>query len=61
MFLGGWVGGWVGGRVEVKAVLRISYSNQQTTLKQNTRMNETNRQRKILRRKERMKKDIQVW
>jgi hypothetical protein len=36
MFLGGWmdgwvdgwVGGWVGGWVEVKAVLRIAYSNQ---------------------------------
>jgi hypothetical protein len=32
MFLGGWVGGWVGGWMygwmEVKAILRIAYSNQ---------------------------------
>ena len=27
----GWVGGWVGGWVEVKAVLRIAYSNQKRT------------------------------
>jgi hypothetical protein len=24
----GWVGGWMGGWMEVKAVLRIAYSNQ---------------------------------
>jgi hypothetical protein len=24
----GWMGGWVGGWMEVKAVLRITYSNQ---------------------------------
>jgi hypothetical protein len=28
MFLGGWVGGWMDGWMEVKAVLRIVYSNQ---------------------------------
>jgi hypothetical protein len=28
----GWVGGWVGGWVEVKAVLRIAYSNQKPNL-----------------------------
>jgi hypothetical protein len=28
MFLDGWVDGWMGGWVEVKAVLRIAYSNQ---------------------------------
>ena len=28
-WMDGWVGGWVGGWVEVKAVLRIAYSNQQ--------------------------------
>ena len=27
-WVGGWVGGWMGGWVEVKAVLRIAYSNQ---------------------------------
>jgi hypothetical protein len=27
-WMGGWVGGWVGGWMEVKAVLRIAYSNQ---------------------------------
>jgi hypothetical protein len=27
MFLGGWMDGWVGGWVEVKAVLKIAYSN----------------------------------
>jgi hypothetical protein len=26
--MGGWVGGWMGGWLEVKAVLRIAYSNQ---------------------------------
>jgi hypothetical protein len=26
--VGGWMGGWVDGWVEVKAVLRIAYSNQ---------------------------------
>jgi hypothetical protein len=25
--MGGWVGGWVDGLMEVKAVLRIAYSN----------------------------------
>jgi hypothetical protein len=28
MFLDGWMDGWMGGWVEVKAVLRIAYSNQ---------------------------------
>jgi hypothetical protein len=28
----GWMGGWVGGWMEVKAVLRIAYSNQQITM-----------------------------
>jgi hypothetical protein len=28
----GWVGGWVDGWVEVKAVLRIAYSNQKNVL-----------------------------
>jgi hypothetical protein len=36
MFLGGWVdgwvGGWMGGWVVVKAVLRIAYSNQKSTV-----------------------------
>jgi hypothetical protein len=27
-WMDGWMGGWVGGWVEVKAVLRIAYSNQ---------------------------------
>ena len=27
--LGGWIGGWVDGLVDVKAGLRIAYSNQQ--------------------------------
>jgi hypothetical protein len=27
-WMDGWVGGWVDGWVEVKAVLRIAYSNQ---------------------------------
>jgi hypothetical protein len=26
--VGGWIGGWMGGWMEVKAVLRIAYSNQ---------------------------------
>ena len=29
----GWMGGWEGGRVDVKAVLRIAYSNQKLILK----------------------------
>jgi hypothetical protein len=32
MFLDGWMGGWMGGWVGVKAVLRIAYSNQQSTM-----------------------------
>ena len=28
----GWMGGWMGGWVEVKAVLRIAYSNQKKRL-----------------------------
>jgi hypothetical protein len=28
MFLDGWVDGWMDGWMEVKAVLRIAYSNQ---------------------------------
>jgi hypothetical protein len=28
MFLGEWMGGWVDGWMDVKAVLRIAYSNQ---------------------------------
>jgi hypothetical protein len=28
--MGGWVDGWMGGWMEVKAVLRIAYSNQQS-------------------------------
>jgi hypothetical protein len=28
--MGGWVGGWVGGWMEVKAVLRIAYSNKKS-------------------------------
>jgi hypothetical protein len=28
--MGGWVDGWMGGWMEVKAVLRIAYSNQKT-------------------------------
>jgi hypothetical protein len=31
MFLGGWMDGWMDGWVEVKAVLRIAYSNQKKT------------------------------
>jgi hypothetical protein len=27
-WMDGWVGGWVGGWIEVKAVLRIAYSNE---------------------------------
>jgi hypothetical protein len=28
-WMGGWMDGWAGGWMEVKAVLRIAYSNQQ--------------------------------
>ena len=28
-WVGGWMDGWVGGWMDVKAVLRIAYSNQQ--------------------------------
>jgi hypothetical protein len=28
--MGGWVGGWGGGWMEVKAVLRIAYSNKKS-------------------------------
>jgi hypothetical protein len=31
-WMGGWMGGWVGGWMEVKAVLRIAYSNQKVVL-----------------------------
>ena len=30
--MGGWMGGWVGGWMDVKAVLRIAYSNQKSLL-----------------------------
>ena len=33
MVLDGWVGGWVDGGMDVKAVLRIAYSNQKTAKK----------------------------
>jgi hypothetical protein len=35
MFLGGWMDGWVGGWMEVKAVLRIAYSNKQSKMNTN--------------------------
>jgi hypothetical protein len=31
--MGGWVDGWMGGWMEVKAVLRIAYSNQKNIFK----------------------------
>jgi hypothetical protein len=31
-WMGGWVGGWMDGWMEVKAVLRIAYSNQKQSL-----------------------------
>jgi hypothetical protein len=35
MFLDGWMGGWMGGWMEVKAGLRIAYSNQKFTFPHN--------------------------
>jgi hypothetical protein len=34
--VGGWMGGWMDGRMEVKAILRIAYSNQKTTKSSDT-------------------------